>query len=132
MLDPPVISVVIPTYNRARFLPEVLADVFAQRECPPFEVVVVDDGSTDETAAVVRSVAHPVEVVKLASNSGVAAARQAGAAQARAPLLAFHDSDDLMLPGRLGHLAAYLPAPPGVRAAFANGQRESAAAGLVG
>ena len=56
----PVISVVIPTYNRARFLPGVLDAVFAQRDCPPFEVIVVDDGSTDGTGDVLRRVAHPI------------------------------------------------------------------------
>jgi glycosyltransferase involved in cell wall biosynthesis len=128
----PLISVVIPTYNRARFLSEVLDDVFAQRDCPPFEVVVVDDGSTDDTAAAVQATAHPVVLVTLARNSGVAAARQAGAERARGTLLAFHDSDDLMLPGRLGRLAAHLESHPEVGAVLANGDVESAAGTLVG
>src|SRR5207253_1832127 len=104
----PVVSVVIPTYNRARFLPDVLDSVFAQRDCPPFEVVVVDDGSTDDTVAFLRGVRHPIELVTLPRNAGLAVARQGGVTHARGSLIAFHDSDDLMLGGRLGILADYL------------------------
>jgi glycosyltransferase involved in cell wall biosynthesis len=120
----PIVSVVIPTYNRARFLPEVLEAVFAQRDCPSFEVILVDDGSTDDTAAVVGRLPHPVAIVTLPRNTGVAAARQAGVARARGTLLAFHDSDDLMLPGRLGVLAAYLAAHPEVGTVLGNGEVE--------
>src|SRR5215813_12567365 len=116
----PAVSVVIPTFNRAHLLPEVLDSVLAQRECPSFEVVVVDDASTDGTAAVlagcpgVRRVCH-------ARNRGVAHARHTGVEHARGALLAFHDSDDLMLPGRLGSLARFLEEHPGVDAVYANG-----------
>ena len=120
----PVVSVVIPSHNRARFLSETLDTVFAQRDCPPFEVIVVDDASTDDTEAVVRSYQNPVEFIRLASNRGVATARQTGAARARGDLLAFHDSDDGMLPGRIGALATYLQAHPAVGAVFANGEVE--------
>jgi len=125
LAEPPVISVVIPTYNRAPFLREVLDSVFAQRDCPPFEVVLVDDASTDDTAAVLAALPEPVEVVRLRRNGGVAAARQAGVARARGTLLAFHDSDDLMLPGRLARLADYLAEHPEVGAVVADGETES-------
>jgi glycosyltransferase involved in cell wall biosynthesis len=122
----PVISVVIPTHDRARFLHEALDGVFAQAECPPFEVIVVDDASTDDTPAVLARYPHPLRSVRLARNAGVAGARAAGVAEARGTLIAFHDSDDVMLPGRLGALAAYIGAHPEVGAVCANGEVVSA------
>ncbi len=122
----PLISVVIPTYDRARFLAAVLDDVFAQRDCPSYEVIVVDDGSHDSPGTVVRASGHPVRLVTLPRNAGVAAARQAGVAASRGGLLAFHDSDDFMLPGRLGLLADHLARHADVGAVLANGITESA------
>jgi glycosyltransferase involved in cell wall biosynthesis len=122
----PAISVIIPTFDRAHLLPDVLDSVGAQRECPTFEVVVVDDASTDDTLGVLAS-RRDVRVVRLARNGGVARARQAGVEQARGTLLAFHDSDDLMLPGRLGILARFLEANAEVGAVYANGLVESGA-----
>lgn len=117
----PTISVVLPTYDRAHLLAATLASVLAQRDCPPYEVLVVDDGSSDATPALVAELGARVRSVRLPRNGGVARARAAGVAQARGALLAFHDSDDLMLPGRLGRLAAVLDANPDVDAVFANG-----------
>jgi glycosyltransferase involved in cell wall biosynthesis len=119
--DAPVISVVIPTFNRAHLLPAVLDSVEAQHDSPPFEVVVVDDASTDATPAVLRERGPALRVVRLARNGGVARARRAGAERALGAILAFHDSDDLMLPGRLGLLAGFLAAHPDLDAVFANG-----------
>jgi glycosyltransferase involved in cell wall biosynthesis len=124
--DAPVISVVIPTYNRGHFIMQALDGVFAQQDCPPFEVVVVDDGSTDETSALVRGYPRPVRLVVSERNAGVASARAMGVSHARGSLVAFHDSDDLMLPGRLGRLATYLGEHPEVGAVFANGEVEAA------
>jgi glycosyltransferase involved in cell wall biosynthesis len=114
----PAISVIIPAHNRAARLPAVLDSVFMQADCPPFEVVVVDDASTDDTAAAVRA---PARLVRLERNVGVATARQRGAEAARGSLLAFHDSDDFMLPGRLGTLARVMSSHPELAAVYANG-----------
>jgi len=119
--DTPEISVVIPTFNRAAFLPQMLASVFAQTDCPPFEVILVDDASTDDTPAVVAATGLPVVLARQERNGGVARARQAGVGRARGRLIAFHDSDDLMLADRLGGLARYLDANPEVGAVFSNG-----------
>jgi glycosyltransferase involved in cell wall biosynthesis len=117
----PVISVVLPTFNRAGLLRPALDSILAQQDCPPFEVVVADDASTDETPALLASYGPALQVVRLGRNGGVAQARAAGVAGARGTLLAFHDSDDLMLPGRLGRLAAFLEERSDVDAVFANG-----------
>jgi glycosyltransferase involved in cell wall biosynthesis len=122
----PVISVVLPTFNRAHLLRPALDSVLAQRHCPPFEVVVADDASTDGTAALLASYGAALRIVRLHGNGGVGRARAAGVAQARGALLAFHDSDDLMLPDRLGRLARFLAARPEVDAVFANGLMEDA------
>jgi glycosyltransferase involved in cell wall biosynthesis len=121
LADSPVISVILPTFNRARLLEGALDSVLAQRECPAFEVVVTDDGSTDDTARLLSRYGPALRVVRRAQNGGVAVARAAGVARARGTLLAFHDSDDLMLPGRLGRLADFLFGHPDVDAVFANG-----------
>jgi len=117
----PIISVVLPTFNRAHLLRPALDSVLAQRDCPPYELVVADDGSTDATPSLLARYGSALRVVRLECNGGVARARAAGVDQARGSLLAFHDSDDLMLPGRLGKLAAFLAARPDVDAVFGNG-----------
>lgn len=127
----PAISVIIPTFDRAHLLPDVLDSVLGQRDCPRFEVVVVDDASTDRTTDLLAH-RRDLRVVPLARNGGVARARQAGVEEARGALLAFHDSDDLMLPGRLGTLARFLEANPDAGAVYANGLVETPVSGDVG
>lgn len=94
----PLISVIVPAHNAAASLPAALASVqAAHTEEVPLELVVVDDGSTDDTAAVARQagarcVSQP--------NAGAASARNSGVRQARGELLAFIDADDLWAPRR--------------------------------
>lgn len=94
----PFFSVVIPTYNRAALLQQALASVMAQTY-PDFEVIVVDDGSTES----VGDVAHWGERVRWfrQENKGAGAARNLGARHARGTFLAFLDSDDLWFPWTL-------------------------------
>jgi glycosyltransferase involved in cell wall biosynthesis len=116
----PLISVVICCYNRARMLPQTLDSVLAQTY-RPIEVVVLDDGSTDDTPQVMQRYADRVRYHRQA-NQGVAHARTNAGRLATGPLIAFQDDDDLMAPGRLDVLGDALAAHP--ECAFAVGDLE--------
>lgn len=100
------IGVVIPTYNAARVIAEALESALRQ-EVPPDQVIVVDDGSTDETAQVVRQFGDRVEYV-LQPNRGPSAARNRGWGRLQTAVVAFLDADDLFLPGALATRRALL------------------------
>ena len=89
----PFLSVVIPNYNRAALIGETLDNVFAQTR-PPDEVIVVDDGSTDDSVKVIERYGKRVTLIRQA-NAGPGAARNRGLAAARGELIQFMDSDDL-------------------------------------
>ncbi|MFZ5447086.1 MAG: glycosyltransferase family 2 protein [Thermodesulfobacteriota bacterium] len=108
----PLVSVIIPTYNRAGQVAEAVASVAAQT-FRDFELLVVDDGSTDDTTEVLASL-EGVRVLRHLRRRGVAAARNFGAAAARGDWLAFLDSDDLWLPEKLARQMAYLEGRPGL------------------
>jgi glycosyltransferase involved in cell wall biosynthesis len=97
----PLISVVLPTYNRASMLAVAVQSVLAQTFAD-LELIVVDDGSTDETPGVLEAIADP-RLVRLRSDQqrGAAVSRNAGIGAARGEFLAFQDSDDEWLPGKL-------------------------------
>ena len=112
--DAPLVSVVIPTYQRADRVLEALASVFAQT-LSDFEVLLVDDGSTDGTADAVRA-RYPDEPrlqVLAKPNGGAASARNHGLDRARGTYVAFLDSDDLYEPEHLERQVARLEAAPG-------------------
>jgi glycosyltransferase involved in cell wall biosynthesis len=88
------VSIILPTYNRSALLPRSIKSVLGQTY-GDFELIVVDDGSQDDTAAVVAGFADErVRYMKLPRNRGLPAARNAGLAEARGAYLAFQDSDD--------------------------------------
>jgi glycosyltransferase involved in cell wall biosynthesis len=93
------VTAAITTYNRASFLPGALESVFAQTRAPD-EVLVVDDGSTDETPAVLAGYGDRIRVVRQ-ENGGRSAARNAAVREARGRFLSFLDSDDRWLPQKL-------------------------------
>jgi glycosyltransferase involved in cell wall biosynthesis len=97
----PVLSVVIPTWNRARLVCEAIESALSQR-AGALEVIVIDDGSTDETVDLLGRRFGPLIVLRRsAARSGAAAARNEGVRLASGEFLAFLDSDDLWLPGKL-------------------------------
>jgi glycosyltransferase involved in cell wall biosynthesis len=102
-VEAPLISVIIPTYNTARFLPEAIANV-RQQHYEPLEIIVVDDGSTDETRSLVANW-NDVRYLHQ-QNQGAAEARNTGIRAAQSDLLAFLDVDDLWTPD---HLRVLLP-----------------------
>ncbi|MBI4573499.1 MAG: glycosyltransferase family 2 protein, partial [candidate division NC10 bacterium] len=105
----PLVSVILPVYNGERFLAAAIASILAQ-DYQPIEVIVVDDGSTDGTAAIARSFQGVRYLYQ--PNQGPAFARNAGIAVARGAFIAFLDADDLMVPTRLSVQAGYLLAHP--------------------
>lgn len=98
-LEPPRVSVIIPTFNRAWCLREAVDSVLGQ-EFRGFELIVVDDGSSDETPQLLLGYGGALRMLRQ-KNRGVSAARNAGVAAARGELIAFLDSDDIWLPGKL-------------------------------
>jgi glycosyltransferase involved in cell wall biosynthesis len=95
----PRVSVIIPTYNRAGIIAEAVDSVLAQ-DYKDFELIVVDDGSTDNTSEVMARYGDDVRVL-FQENKGVSAARNRGITEASGKLIAFLDSDDLWLPQKL-------------------------------
>lgn len=104
------VSVIIPTYNRAVFLARAIDSVLSQ-SYPNFELIVVDDGSTDETQALLASYGENLTVLRQ-ENRGPASARNVGIRAARHPLLAFLDSDDQFTPDKLAQQVAAMEAQP--------------------
>ncbi len=105
-----LVSVVIPTYNRAWAVHAAIDSVLAQ-DYPAFEIIVVDDGSTDKTEALLEGYQDRIVRIRQA-NRGVAAARNRGIAAAQGPLIAFLDSDDYWLPQKLSAQAAFFHSHP--------------------
>jgi GT2 family glycosyltransferase len=104
------VSVVVPTYNRARYLQQSVGSILRQTRAP-LELIIVDDGSTDDTEAVCAGMPGPVRYIRQ-DNAGVSAARNRGIAEARGEWVALADSDDLWDPSKLEvQLAALARAP---------------------
>src|SRR5215213_3125487 len=94
----PLVSVVIPCYNQAHFLGEAIESVLAQ-SYPNFEIVVVDDGSTDDTSEVAGS--YPKVRLVRQENQGLSGARNAGLARSEGEYVVFLDADDRLRPEAL-------------------------------
>lgn len=101
----PEVSVIIPTYNRHAMVREAITSVLAQRDAN-FELIVVDDGSTDGTGTMLAELKGVT--VERTAHRGPATARNRGVALAHAPLLAFLDSDDLWAPEKLHRQLAFM------------------------
>jgi glycosyltransferase involved in cell wall biosynthesis len=120
MSEAPLVSVVIPSYNRLHCLPRAIASVLAQSH-PALELIIVDDGSTDGTHEWAASFACPIPFTfhPLERNMGAAAARNRGIELARGTYVAFLDSDDIWHPEKIARqLAAIAAAGPTYGAAY--------------
>jgi glycosyltransferase involved in cell wall biosynthesis len=113
----PEVSVIIPTYNSAKYVVEAVESVLAQT-WRDFEVLVIDDGSTDDTAQVMRRYEAPVRYLRQA-NGGVAVARNRGIAESLGRYVAFLDADDTWLPHKLVRQMEALRQQPHHRACYA-------------
>jgi ribosomal protein S7 len=107
------VSVIVPTYNRADLIPYTINSVLSQT-MSDWELIVVDDGSTDDTAAVVKRYQDDRVRYIRQENAGVSAARNRGVAHATGEYLCFLDSDDELMPQKLAQQTAYLDAHPSI------------------
>jgi len=107
----PKVSVIIPTYNRLPMLKEAVESVLVQ-DFEDFELIVVDDGSTDGTSEEMKQYGGRVKVVEHTENRGVSAARNRGVLHAKGKYIAFLDSDDLWVKGKLEIQVAFLDDNP--------------------
>lgn len=121
LINLPLVSVLVPCYNYASFVGEALTSVL-QQDYPNFELIVVDDGSTDDSASVIE---RTIEAMKPGSqarrvlfvrqeNQGVSAALNTALALAEGEFIATFDADDIMSKGRLAVQAAYMTEHPEV------------------
>ena len=110
--DVPTVSIIIPTYNRADFLKEAIESVLAQTFCD-FELIVVDDGSTDRTRDLLDGYGARLRPI-FQANRGVSSARNAGIRAAQGRYIALLDSDDLWLPKKLAAQIAAMEAQPDI------------------
>lgn len=114
----PLVTVIIPTYNRAAFVAEAIDSVLAQSE-RDFELLVIDDGSTDETQRVCEAYGARLQYFQQ-EHRGVSAARNFGIAQARGSFITFLDSDDLWQKHKLRQQIAWLNAHPEIMLCYTN------------
>ncbi|MEF2229668.1 MAG: glycosyltransferase family 2 protein [Pseudodesulfovibrio sp.] len=106
-MDETLISIILPTYNRAQFIESALRSVFVQTHSR-WELVIIDDGSTDGTSEVLARYDDPRIILVRQENQGVSAARNAGVARCSGGVIALLDSDDEWLPRKLEKQLAYM------------------------
>jgi glycosyltransferase involved in cell wall biosynthesis len=113
------VSVIIPVWNGAAYVAEAIRSVL-QQTCPPREILVVNDGSTDSTTEIVRS--FPTVTLVQQENTGVGPARNTGVGQSSGDLLAFLDHDDLWMPEKLALQVRLLEEDPKAEAVLGHVQ----------
>ena len=108
----PRVSVIIPAYNADRYIAEAINSIFSQ-SYQDYEIIVVDDGSTDSTPEILQSYGSRIHSISQ-TNGGMAAARNLGIAAAKGELIALLDHDDIFLPDKLPAQVACFDSHPGV------------------
>lgn len=117
----PKVTVIIPTYNRGHLIQEAIKSVLSQKA--PFEIVIVDDGSTDNTAEIVHSFQdNRIRYLTLKEKGGAQIARNVGIMEAKSELIAFLDSDDIMLPESLPDRLDYFENNPHCESSYSDYQ----------
>ncbi|MFD2834035.1 glycosyltransferase [Gramella sp. AN32] len=117
------ISVIIPTYNRTELAKEAVHSVLEQDFSCPIEIIVSDDGSTDETLSALTSFGNKVKILKKpddCNSQGVSGARNRGLLKATQPFISFLDSDDFYLPGHLQKMKEAIESDPELGFALCN------------
>lgn len=118
LLDNPLVTVVIPSFNQGRFIRETIESVLSQ-DYRPLEVIVMDGGSTDETSSVLEAYRGRAEIrIWSETDEGVVDAVNKGLAQARGKVLAIQNSDDVYLPGAISAAVEVLRRNPDVALVF--------------
>lgn len=121
----PLVSIVMPAYNSAAYIAQALDSCLAQTY-PHLEIIVVDDGSTDDTAAVVRQYGEAVRLIQQA-NAGPGIARNRGIAAARGEFIKFLDADDRLYPQHLEQcMAVFEQSPPDIAVVYTRYQHVGA------
>lgn len=116
----PRVSVVVPAYNYGRYLREAIESIQAQ-DFEDLEILVVDNGSTDDTQAVLATIHEPrMRVLTLEVNQGLSVAFNLGIESARGEYVAYLDADDRWRPGKLRRQVELMDAEPGVGVVFCN------------
>ena len=110
-MSSPAITILMPGYNAGRYIREAIESALAQT-FTDFELLIINDGSTDDTLAIIQSFSDPRIRLISRENRGLIASLNEGIHAARAPLIARHDADDIMLPQRLEMQHAYITANP--------------------
>ena len=112
----PLVSTIMPVYNGARYIARAIESILEQ-EYENIEIVVVDDGSTDDTAAVLKKLTHQISYF-YQENSGVAATMNHGVQRAKGDFFSFIDSDDYWLPGKINKQLKILKENPEIDMVF--------------
>lgn len=125
----PLVSIVIPAYNQAEYLPQAIESVLAQ-DYPKIELIVLDDGSTDNTRDILASYGDRI-VAGSHSNCGQAATLNRGWSRAQGDILGYLSADDFLLPGAIGRSVATLRGDPAVVACYCDFRLVDSAGNLV-
>ncbi|MEB3352753.1 MAG: glycosyltransferase family A protein [Cyanobacteriota bacterium] len=127
-IEPQLVSTIIPVFNRPELVQRAVASVLAQ-SYRPIEIILVDDGSTDNTPAVLAELElrHPVEIrVLCQANGGAGLARETGRQAARGAFIQYLDSDDYLLPNKFSDQVAALDSHPECAISFGTSRLEDA------
>lgn len=118
----PVASIIIPAFNAEKYISETLASILEQ-DLSAIEVIVINDGSTDETESIVAGYADPrIRMISIANSGGPSVPRNVGLTESRAEFVFIFDADDIMLPGKLRRSVEALDHAPNAGILFTNFQ----------